>query len=225
MNRTLSVALIGDGTSDAALWPVIVWSLIDRFAERLNVRQAGFQHRGGVDPEVCLRDVQERFAPDLVIFHRDAEGEPLAIRRAEIPVASGLVVPVIPVRMTEAWLLIEPAAIAKAADNPGARSLKVPAARELEVMKDPKGHLEELLLAAADLTGARHKARFTRDLASRKRAVADYITTYKPLRQLSAFQQFEQDLYEWVNTWLDAPSMTADIRRDVPKAASRRKTK
>lgn len=224
MSRTLSVALIGDGTSDEVLWPIIVWSLIDQFAARLNVRRAGFQHRGGLDPQACLADVLERFAPDLVIFHRDAEGESVAARRAEVPVITGLVVPVIPVRMTEAWLLIDAQAIAKAADNTGARNLKVPSVRELEAMKDPKGQLEELLLAAADLRGARHRDRFKRDLPSRKRAVADYITTFQPLRQLSAFQEFEQDLYAWVSPWLDAPVKNADRGRPVPKAPSRRRS-
>lgn len=221
MTRTLSIALIGDGSSDAGLWPVILWVLIDRFADRLNVRQAGFQRRGGIDPGACLLDVLRRFEPDLVIFHRDAEGEALAIRRAEIPVESGIVVPIIPVRMTEAWLLIEPLAIAKAADNPGARGLRVPSTREIEAIKDPKGLLEGLLLEAADITGARHRARFMRDLAARKRAVADYITSFGPLRELNAFKRFEEDLCGWVETWLEHPARVAESRKEAPKGSSR----
>jgi hypothetical protein len=64
------------------------------------------------------------FPADLLFVHRDADRGPTATRREEIrravaaTMANQMTVPVVPVRMTEAWLLIDEAAIRSAAGNP-----------------------------------------------------------------------------------------------------------
>src|SRR5690606_18674132 len=61
---------------------------------------------------------------DVLVVHRDAERDPVDLRLAEIERArssariEGSLVPVVPVRMTEAWLLFDESAIRRAADNP-----------------------------------------------------------------------------------------------------------
>ena len=102
-------------------------------------------------------------------------------------------VPVVPVRMTEAWLLIEEGAIRKAAGNPnGAVALDLPPLARVEGLPDPKRQLKGFLVAASEKTG-RRLDQFRRDLNLRIQRVADFIDDFSPLQQLSAFQAFEQD--------------------------------
>jgi len=212
MSRTLSVALIGDGKTDEMLWPIVRWSLQDRYGDELPLRFTGFVNRAARRPRIAVDEVIRRFAPELIVFHRDAEGQDPQIRREEIPDLVD-VVPVVPVRMTEAWLLIDAAAIANAADNPNFSGLKMPELDRLEHIPDPKSVLESLLVQASDLAGPRRRKRFSRDLTARVGAVADYIESYAPLRALSAFVRFEADLHGWVDRWLGAASETPRSRR------------
>lgn len=212
MSPILSVALIGDGKTDEMLWPVIRWSLQDRYGEQLPLRFTGFINRAARKPQVAIDEVIRRFAPDVIVFHRDAEAQDPQLRRQEIPDLED-VVPVVPVRMTEAWLLIDAAAIANAADNPNFSELKLPQLDRLERIPDPKSVLESLLVEASDLSGPRRRKRFSRDLAARVGAVADYIDSYAPLRSLSAFEQFERDLHCWVDRWLGAATAKPSQRR------------
>ena len=65
---------------------------------------------------------------------------------------------VIPVRMLEAWLLFNEAAIRKAAGNPrGKEQLQIPDIRRLQQLPDPKNDLHQLLSIASGLTGRRQK--------------------------------------------------------------------
>lgn len=94
--------------------------------------------------------------------------------------------------MTEAWLLIDEQAIRAAADNPnGTERLPIPRPQRLEDLADPKGLLHECLLTASETQG-RRRDQFKRDLPSRVYRVADLIEDFSHLRQLSAFQIFEE---------------------------------
>lgn len=102
-------------------------------------------------------------APQVIVVHRDADNVDYEARCDEIhshvqPVAGGaIVVPIIPIRMTEAWLLLSDADIRWVAGNPGGtRPLSLPTLHEAERMADPKARLREALLAAAEVTGRRH---------------------------------------------------------------------
>ena len=99
---------------------------------------------------------------DPIFVHRDAEAQSPDQRRREIAdAASDLgapvpVVPVVPVRMTEAWLLLDEAAIRSVADKPrGKAKLTMPKASEVESLPDPKDLLKRLLLEASETRGRR----------------------------------------------------------------------
>jgi len=65
-------------------------------------------------------------------------------------------VPVVPVRMQEAWLPIDKQALRRAAGNPHSGvSLAMPTIDTLEQIPDPKQVLHDLLLDASRLTGRR----------------------------------------------------------------------
>jgi hypothetical protein len=112
------------------------------------------------------------------------------------------VVCVIPVRMQEAWLLFDEAAIRLAADNPrGRTALALPAPGEIEGIADPKARVYELLRNASGLRPGRLR-RF--QPASRVHRLAELIEDFSPLRTLPAFRALEQDLRVVleVNSWL-----------------------
>lgn len=156
-------------------------------------------------PGANLRDrlsraVQE-YPCDVLFVHRDAEREPREkrveeIRRAVVAAGVPACVPVVPVRMTEAWLLIEEGAIRRAAGNPnGEVSLPLPRLTSLETVADPKKLLRSCLIQASEKTGRRLE-QFERDLPDRVQRVAELISDFAPLRQLPAFRDFENEARE-----------------------------
>ena len=141
-----------------------------------------------------------RLYPCRVLFiHRDAEGADPAHRVTEIETALGMLdvekpphVCVIPVRMTEAWLLSDEAAIRRGAGNStGAVPLKLPKIPRLEDLPDPKRMLHRLLREASGLRG-RRRHRF--DPAEASHRVAENIDDIAPLRALPSFKRLERDV-------------------------------
>lgn len=137
---------------------------------------------------------------DVLFVHRDAENVSPDRRRAEIEsavrsipgLAPQVVVPVIPVRMSEAWILHDEAAIRYAANNPnGQMPLSLPPTRKLPDVADPKETLKQLLRTASGRNRRRMRS-FNESAAVHR--VAELIEDYSALRQLEAFSQLEEDL-------------------------------
>lgn len=137
-----------------------------------------------------------RLAPyDLVFIHRDADNQPPAWRYEEIAeaAAGSPYVAVVPVRMTEAWLLFDEESLRAASGRPsGKEPLNLPPVRRLESLPDPKRTLKDTLLLASGTTG-RRRERF--DPIQARARVADLIEDWAPLRLLPAFQQLERDVH------------------------------
>jgi hypothetical protein len=154
--------------------------------------------------EERLLNAIQHFPCDVLFIHRDAEREPPERRRQEIDMAIvafahpvSYWVPVIPIRMTEAWLLIDERAIRQSADNPnGTIALKLPRLSRLESEPDPKEVLNQQIIIASAKSG-RRLANLKRpsELAWRRGRVAELIDDYRPLRSLGAFQAFEAHCY------------------------------
>lgn len=65
-------------------------------------------------------------------------------------------VPVVPIRMTEAWLLIDEQAIRTASNNPnGIKTLDIPRINRLEHLPDHKNVLFEKIKMASELPSGR----------------------------------------------------------------------
>ncbi|WAP58307.1 hypothetical protein [Streptomyces sp. S465] len=97
---------------------------------------------------------------DLVVIHRDADGHPALHRRREIAeavaqVSPGLAhVPVIPVRMLEAWLLLDHAAIREVAGSSNGKvTLGLPKVNRAESAADPKALLRQALATTSEEKG------------------------------------------------------------------------
>jgi hypothetical protein len=189
VTRQITYLLLGDGGTDRALVPIVEWA-IHRLDPGVDILEPEFRKRSG-----SVADFLRAFRTGamLVFVHRDAESEGYEKRVAEFASSlPGNVVPVIPVRMTEAWLLSDAAAIARAADRPEARVI-VPPLDRLEDVPDPKQLLESLLIEAASLTGRRRKL-FVSSIVKRRVAVAELTTDFGRLEKLVAFRNFQQAL-------------------------------
>lgn len=201
MEPPLRVTLLGDGATDRSLVQILSWvlrrtagsddrDLISQFAEP----SAWPSAERGLDRRI-QRSLSD-FPCDLLFVHRDAEREPPQARFSEIARAAagvdGRIVPVVPVRMTEAWLLFDEAAIRRAAGNPNGRvSLELPRIEDLERLPDPKRTLRQCLLTASELN-RRRRDRLARDLPQRILRVADLIDDFAPLDTLPAFRELRR---------------------------------
>jgi hypothetical protein len=200
MNR-LRYTLVSDGSTDANLLPIINWTL---------KQVGGVEVANGTRAEFWRlpenpRSLEERIVKAVELYpckalfiHRDAETEAHASRVGEI--RSAVIraaerncrlpaVAIVPVRMTEAWLLFSEIAIREAAGNPnGTITLDLPPLNRLESRPDPKTDLRNALRLASELRGRRLK-KFNEPQAVRR--IVDFLADFSPLRNLSAFQAFE----------------------------------
>jgi hypothetical protein len=190
VSRQLTYVLAADGGTDRALVPIIEWA-IHRLDPEVEILEPEFRKRKA-PVKLFLQGLET--GAMVVFVHRDGEGAALATRLQEFDgVTRDDVVPVVPIRMTEAWLLIDATAIARAADRPDA-AVTTPGVNHLEALANPKQALEDLLLAAAGNPVGRRKKQFERSIVQRRVNVASLIDDYSPLESLPAFQRFQADL-------------------------------
>jgi hypothetical protein len=99
---------------------------------------------------------------------------------------------VLPMRMTETWLLIDENALRHAVGNPnGKTKIALPPIKTLEKIPDPKGVLEELLKKASELRGRRLQHLNTRQCIQ---LIPKYITDFSPLLKLPAFHLLIEEI-------------------------------
>jgi hypothetical protein len=204
--KKIDFTLICDGGSDRCLIPILKWVLRHAFSNiPLNGNWADFT-RFVCPPRSLVNRIQltiDLYRPDLLFIHRDAEAKDPGFRFIEIGNAvSELInahpsyavpyVCIVPIRMTEAWLLFDETALRKAAGNPnGQVPIDLPSVKSVETIPDPKKLLFELLAEASELHG-RHRRRFKPEKC--RHLVADYIDDFSPLTALSAFRRLQADI-------------------------------
>lgn len=137
---------------------------------------------------------------DLIAVHRDADGDGRSPRLAEISSAVEAVMPgvphtpVIPIRMTEAWLLLDESEIRRVAGNPNGRMpLDLPRPRDVEAIANPKDLLSNALAIASGLTGRKlekHRKRFPQHM----RQLLDRIDPMGPITDVSSWRAFNANL-------------------------------
>ena len=204
MISEINYTLLSDGSSDKALMPIIEWTLLQLdstlLIQGIRADLTSLKH-----PPKSLTNrinVALRLYPcDLLFIHRDSEKESLANRSDEIDKAvdesdfdpkKQIAIPVIPVRMMEAWLLIDEQAIRIAAGNPNSRHRPVlPNPKTLESLPDPKSVLQDHLRQASGLKG-RQLDRF--NVGKAVHLVAQNVLDFSILKQLSAYQNFEDEV-------------------------------
>jgi len=145
---------------------------------------------------------------NVVFIHRDAETtNPTIIEQRHTEIFDELddelypkIVCVIPIKMMETWLMIDPEAIKKAAGNRNYKAkIELPLLKNLEKENQPKVTLHELLRVASGLK-SRNLKKFNTEKAVH--LVAENIEDFSQLRNLVAFKAFETDLIRVVDNYL-----------------------
>src|SRR5262249_43152108 len=112
MTADLRITLLGDGSSDRCLLMHILWIIEKNLASETIVEHTFVstpRERGGRGLKSRIQASLREAPCDILFVHRDAERDSLEIRTTEIQLALCDIeknsVPIVPVRMTEAWLL------------------------------------------------------------------------------------------------------------------------
>ena len=193
----ISISIICDGTSDLCmedLTKAIIDSSFPDKTFRITSAREVIPARGPLQQRLAI--AYKNYEPNIIVCHRDAEGMSLADRTNEVGKArhaAGItipVVPAIPLRMIESWLLTESNAIRRAADNcNGSIELNLPRHKSIESIPDPKEALFLALRTASNLPPQRLK-RFNEHRARSR--IVSFMDDFSGLRTLSSFQQFEK---------------------------------
>lgn len=197
MTTALTCTLVADGSSDRVLVP-----LLERLLDEHCPGPYRPPHFAGLPAGLPLADrirqALDLYPCDLLFVHRDAEREDPARRSEEILAALPAIgarpasVSIIPVRMTEAWLLVDEAAIRAAAGNPAGRvALDLPAIARIESLPDPKEVLFTALRNASGLPSGRLR-RF--DPQERRHRITELIDDLDRLRRLPSFAHLEEQI-------------------------------
>lgn len=201
--KRITATLITDGSSDRLLAPLIELLFSEHtemayqvnFAEGLPPPATGLKSR--------ITSALELFPCDVLFVHRDAENIETSLRQREIEAGwlesqrSAVLICVVPVRMTEAWLIANDKPIRLAVGNPsGTESLGLPAIRDIESLPDPKEVLFAALKAASGLNASR-KRRFKPHQFRHR--VSELTDDLAPLRKLSSFRHLEAQMQEFLS--------------------------
>ncbi len=193
--KRVTATLVTDGSSDKLLKPLIEllfgehtdWPYQVNCAEGLPPIAEGLKSR--------IASALELFPCDFLFVHRDDEGVGITSRQQEIErswpsgVQTTALICVIPVRMTEAWLITNDMPIRLAVGNPnGTVALDLPAAKDIESSPSAKEILFTALKTAKDLN-ARRKAGFNPHQFRHR--VSEMTDDLAPLRSLASFRHLE----------------------------------
>jgi len=209
--KELKYTLIADGSSDKTLLKIIKWSLDNLYPTLPNEGSfADFRilptPPKRLDEKVKVANLYYPF--DVVFIHRDAETtNPKIIEQRYKEIFNELddelypkIVCVIPIKMMETWLMIDPYAIKTAAGNRNYEGkIELPSLKNLEKENQPKVTLHELLRMASGLK-SRNLKKFNPDKAVH--LVAENIEDFSSLRNLVAFKAFETDLKRVVDNYI-----------------------
>ena len=138
--------------------------------------------------------------PDLLFVHRDADNAGAEARYREIEAAvrreaqdGTSWIGVVPVRMTEAWLLLDEAAIRDVVGKPDGRApLDLPAPGRAERVADPKERLRDVLLTASGNRGRRRR-KFDQEFPRLRRRLLQDLPIGGELERLESWSRFRDD--------------------------------
>ena len=190
--------LICEGSSDTALVSHIQALLIEHGASEADGTAS---YHGRLVSDKVRIGLEYCGNTDLLFVHRDADNAGSAARNEEIARGvsaagyGGRWVGMVPVRMMEAWLLADEAAIRRVAGRPrGTEALDLPKPDQLENLSNPKQALREALLKAGAPQGVRRRKRFKAEFSNFRKQLAENLPAGGPLEQISAWMRFRDDV-------------------------------
>ena len=135
---------------------------------------------------------------DLLFVHRDADAAGHEARTREIIEASANVefnvnqIQIVPVRTTEAWILLNEAAIRRVAGKPrGRQPLNLPRPSKVEHLADPKGALDTALVAASGCRG-RRLGKFRKRFGQHRQILLEQLTVGGALDHVPAWVRLRE---------------------------------
>ncbi|MGK4583664.1 hypothetical protein [Kitasatospora sp. HPMI-4] len=206
---TLRILFTGEGTSDDGLVRHIE-AIVARAGRTASVTSPDFGRLSNVATHSVpdkLR-VARKFGDDydLIAIHRDADRAGVSERREEIAKAIESEWPgcphiaVVPVRMLEAWLLLDEVSIRQVAENPkGKVPLNLPQGTSVEKVADPKRLLKEALAAASGYSGRRLDG-FQKRFPQHRHKLLERLDPLGPVSLLPSWQTFVNELNAAVRT-------------------------
>ena len=200
---TIRFLLVCDGSSDAALVPHIsrllilngqddplgnAWASSGPLVHKI---RDGLRHTGECDLLMVHRDAEASRETRSAGWHtRFAEIEE-AVRNSEF---EGSWVGLVPVRMTESWLLVDESAIRYVAGRPQSNTpLDLPPLRRVELESDPKARLAAALTIASGTTGRKRK-RFIKEIPKLRNQLLEELPIGGSLEQVPSWVRFRDDL-------------------------------
>ena len=193
--KRVTATLITDGSSDKLLVPLIelLFNTHTELAYQVNCAEGLPPVSSGL--KARIDSALELFPCDFLFVHRDAEGVAATVRQQEIEASwlgsqqTATLICVVPVRMTEAWLVANEKPIRLAVGNPnGTESLGLPTVKNIESLPDPKEILFAALKAASGISATR-KRRFNPH--QYRHRVSELTDDLGPLRKLESFRHLE----------------------------------
>ena len=198
-------ALIPEGRADDGLVTLLERLCLREGAsvEIVSMRPLLELHTPGRSNEAKLYAVLE-FGEDydIIFIHSDTDREPPPTRGDRISTACEKLgvesyVPVVPIRETEAWLLVDKDAIRAIVGNPkGNKALPLPKLSHVESAGDPKQCLRDALDAAriGQRRKQKHRPVSDQEFGRYRQRLLEELDIEGPIRQLSAWQALERDL-------------------------------
>jgi hypothetical protein len=193
--KRITATLITDGSSDRLLTPLIelLFNAHTELAYQVNFAVGLPPLSTGLAARVSA--ALELFPCDVLFVHRDAEGIEASLRQREIEASwpksqqPATLICVVPIRMTESWLIASDNPIRSAVGNPNGNALlNLPAAKDIEFLPNPKEILFAALKAASGLNASRKRRFKPQQFRYRVSELTDDLS---PLRLLSSFRNLE----------------------------------
>ena len=195
--------LVCDGPSDAGLGNHIQSLLVGAGALQVNWTAS---YVGRRLPEKIALGLEQSSYPNMLFVHRDTECSDPNDRYIEIRSAVnacgyiGPLTPIVPRRMTEAWLLLGEPAIREVVGRPrGIEPLRLPVPRSIERLPDPKERLRQALFDAYSPRGRRRRKQFDASWGAYRNRLLENLPVGGPLEQLESWTRFRDDTVAALN--------------------------
>lgn len=203
--------LLCEGSSDRALVPHLERLLVFCGAPAavgsaitlVTVRDPG-EGRGSVLERKMKAVLSTETGFDLLFVHRDADAAGHEERTREIVQAWANArlnvgqVSIVPVRATEAWVLLDATSIRRVASNPrGRQPLGLPRPSRVESLADPKEALETALVVASGCRGNRLR-KFRSRFGQHRRILLEQLPVGGALEQVPSWRRLKEAVSEVV---------------------------
>lgn len=202
MIRYIQFAFLREGSSDDGLLAHLESLLVREGADEAVGEVRSY---GGTTQEKIEKFLEEALPVHAIFVHRDADKAGPTAREREIFNAGEKykdcppLIPVVPVTMTESWLLVEELAIRQVAGNPtGRQPLHIPPLSAIENVSDAKARLKQAIADASGYSGSK-LSQLNDNFDRNRAAILNRLDPDGPVTALPSWSQLEQDVRDFLS--------------------------